>query len=365
MSDTVSKEFMALGREVARTGKTHSIKVRELLNHFGQERRGREVIRFINYKLRYLGLDTEPRFDEVHIDGNVRIIPRPKRLPGRPRKHGTEPATAVASTSAPQHAPTAISTSTVGEADEEAEEARRPYLTIGLLACADRKPHCVRPGDDLKTAVTLLLMHKISHVPVMQTERVAEGVITWRSIGQAKAGNRDAVKAGDCMEPVRVLAQNAALFDAVREIIQHGVILVQAKDKTICGLVTAKDITEQFVALSEPFLFLEQIENHLRGLLEKAKLTAQEMRDLIDPSDSARKATATKVDDLTFGEYLRGLGRQDLWGRLKLGIDRNLFVQRLDAIRKIRNSVMHFHPDGISVTDREVLAKTREMLQGL
>jgi len=365
MSDTVSKEFMAVGREVAKTGKPHSMTVRELLRHFGQERRGREVIKFTNYKLRYLGLDTEPRFDEVHIDSSIRIIPRPKRPPGRPRKGGSGPEHPAPVIGVPQHLPAAVPAAVVvTEEDEEAEESRRPYLTIGLLASANRKPHSVRPNDDLKMAVTLMLMNKISHVPVMQSERTAEGVITWRSIGQAKAGNRETIKAGDCMEPVRVLLQNAPLFDAVRDIIQHGVILVQAKDKTICGLVTAKDITEQFVALSEPFLFLEQIENHLRGLLEKAKLTTQELRDLVDPVDASRRTTATKVDDLTFGEYLRGLGQADYWGRLKLGIDRNLFVQRLDAIRRIRNNVMHFHPDGISPAEREVLAKTREMLQG-
>ncbi len=39
--------------------------------------------------------------------------------------------------------------------------------------------------------------------------------------------------------------------------------------------------------------------------------------------------------------------------------------EALDAIRKIRNSVMHFHPDGIEPSDLAVLAKTREMLQRL
>jgi hypothetical protein len=40
-------------------------------------------------------------------------------------------------------------------------------------------------------------------------------------------------------------------------------------------------------------------------------------------------------------------------------------VQRLDEIRTIRNSVMHFHPDRITPQQRQVLAQTREMLQGL
>ena len=41
------------------------------------------------------------------------------------------------------------------------------------------------------------------------------------------------------------------------------------------------------------------------------------------------------------------------------------FCTRLEEIRSIRNKVMHFHPDGISDEDREILRKTRQMLQGL
>jgi hypothetical protein len=105
------------------------------------------------------------------VDSSIKIIPRPKRERGRPRKRtfvAGLPVTTIAK-SLPGKA-TIVPSS---EEDEEAAESRRPYLTIGLLASANRKPHFVRATDDVKTAVTLLLMHKISHVPVMQSERSA------------------------------------------------------------------------------------------------------------------------------------------------------------------------------------------------
>ena len=42
-------------------------------------------------------------------------------------------------------------------------------------------------------------------------------------------------------------------------------------------------------------------------------------------------------------------------------IDRPTFVKRLDTVRRIRNDVMHFHPDGISDEDLEVLGETNKV----
>lgn len=364
MPNDPSDEFTKIAKAVSETGKPRQMTVRNLLGYFGQERRGRHVAGFISKRLRKLDVITEPNFDEVHIDASVKIMPRPQPVAKAPPVSQRPDRKLVESFPADETTETKLPT--VETPPVQREEERSPYLTVGLLASANRKPHRVRGNEELKQAVTLMLMHDISHVPVMQSERVVEGIITWRSIGRAKAANKPCAKSSDCMDTtVRVLALGASLFDAVREIVRHGVVLVHAQDKSICGLVTAKDIAEQFVALSEPFLFLEQIENHLRSLLQKARLTTDELRDLVDPADANRKQRTKTVDDLTFGEYLRGLGTATLWDRLKLEIDRGLFVQRLDSIRQIRNSVMHFHPDGISAEERDVLAKTREMLQSL
>jgi hypothetical protein len=39
-------------------------------------------------------------------------------------------------------------------------------------------------------------------------------------------------------------------------------------------------------------------------------------------------------------------------------MDRGTFVKRLDEIRRIRNDVVHFHPDGISESDKDTLQET-------
>lgn len=359
-----SKEFNVLAKQVAQTGKAHGLTVRQLLAHFGQERRGSEVCRFIRYKLRYLGVTTEPAFDEVPLEQTIQVVRRAEEVkppPPKPAKPGTVMA------KSPSVVPVAAPVAALPpEAAPVAAEEQLPYLPVSLLQCANRPPVRVKRDDSFKTVMSQLLLHRISHLPVMSNDRTVEGMITWASIGRRLGAGKTPVSARQCMESnCRVVSGRAPLLDVVREVLEHGVVLVQAADKTICGLVTAKDAAEQFVARAEPFLFLEQIEGHLRHLLQRAKLTADELRELVDPGDAKRKLTAAKVADLSVGEIVRALGEPQYWDRLKLGLERALFAERMEAIRSIRNAVMHFHPDGLSAKQQEALAKTREMLQGL
>jgi hypothetical protein len=157
------------------------------------------------------------------------------------------------------------------------------------------------------------------------------------------------------VKEVEILEQETPLFDAVKTVIAKEVVLVRGQDKRITGLVTTSDISQQFISLSEPFLVLEQIENHVRTLLD-GRFTKDQLKTSVDPSDEEREIEA--VSDLTFGEYIRIIENPENWTLLGLAIDRGVFVKRLDEIRRIRNEIMHFHPDGISDTDLENLRGT-------
>lgn len=252
------------------------------------------------------------------------------------------------------------------ETVESLDNERPPYLTIGQMEAAKRNPPSVRGDDSVRVVRTRMLLDGVGHLPVLNGPRTAEGIISWESLARKLAGNKTLSVARDFMDPnVRVVGLDTALFDAVRDIIKTGAVLVRGKDNSICGLVTARDIAEQFLLLSEPFLYLEQIENHLRNLLVRARLSQQQLYGLVDPADSRRFAEHISIDDLTFGEYVRAMENEEIWNRINLGIDRKLFTRHLQEVRRIRNSVMHFHPDGITSEDRELLARTRAMLQGL
>ena len=66
-----------------------------------------------------------------------------------------------------------------------------------------------------------------------------------------------------------------------------------------------------------------------------------------------------------FGEYKRLLEKEGNWEKLRLMIDRKIFCADLDAIRKIRNDVMHFDPDGVAEDDLKNLCDFAKFLQQL
>lgn len=82
-----------------------------------------------------------------------------------------------------------------------------------------------------------------------------------------------------------------------------------------------------------------------------------------DPADAGREVR--NVSDLTFGEYIRLLEAPENWDKLRFNLARPQFVARMAEIRRIRNEVMHFHPDALSVADLAVLRDTVRFLQSV
>jgi len=341
-------DFKDIAASIKEKGKAKKMTVRALMKSIGQMRRGKNVNRRLRSMLTRSRLTTEPDFELVHIDSTVSVKP----MDAPPVESKLPPRRLV------RKLPD------VPVVEETNEEAREVVLTIGQLPSAERKPVFLTRDESFSKAITLLLQEGTDHLVVSQNERTADGLITWQSIGKACASRQQPKRAADCMDSQPLVVRyDAPLFDTVREITRRGFVLVLSSKNQICGSVTSRDIAEQFVTLSEPFLFLEQIENHLRGLLRGAKLGQEAIRELTDPRDEARKAKVKSVDNLTFGETLRAFDDTGVWEKLNLALDRKTLVERLKKVNDIRNSVMHFHPDGITDEDREILRRTREMLQ--
>ena len=142
-------------------------------------------------------------------------------------------------------------------------------------------------------------------------------------------------------------------------------MLVLSKTNVIMGSVTTTDVAEQFATLSEPFLFIEQIENHLRIFLIEVGLSLKSLRELADPKDQERMKRLKSVSDLSFGEIRMAFERADIWEKFQLNLDQKTIVESLTKVNTIRNKVMHFHPDGISDEDRDLLRRMRALLQAL
>ena len=189
-----------------------------------------------------------------------------------------------------------------------------------------------------------------------------EGIISWKSVGRALALGKVCKIVSDCKEEVIVLNHDEPLFTAVKSILDKEVVLVRQKDKTISGIITATDISEQFISMAEPFLIIEQVENHLRRLLDQ-KFGPEELTFNAGGNEESRPVAT--LSELTFGEYVRIFEDPKKFNKLGLSIDRSIFVKQLEEVRKIRNDVMHFDPDGITQKSLNLLRETVSFLHTL
>ncbi len=207
-----------------------------------------------------------------------------------------------------------------------------------------------------------MLANSFSQLAVMTGEREVKGVITWESVGARLALGRTKSEVREFMTSPQIISFDKSLFEAIEIIARHQYVLVQGSDKRISGIVTAADLSRQFQQLTEPFLLLSEIEQHIRKLIV-GKFTADELKAACNPDDSERKIE--NVADLTMGEYIRLLENPTHWERLSLRIDRALLVDQLQSVRRIRNDIMHFDPDPLGPNDLQSLRQFVLFMQSL
>jgi CBS domain-containing protein len=341
--------------------------VRTLLSWFGSQRRGYNVNSIIERALTEHGIKTMPDFRYAYIDSEVNFVraatfddadgsatlTEDQFTPTDSSEKGR--AVVVVMPEKPADTTSAIA-NTVGGAIED------PTYRIGRLPAANNPPISVKPNATLKEAVTLMLQHDFSQLPIMQSDREVKGVISWESIGVRLASGNGGEDVGSYMDPYYELSADVSLFAAIGVIVEHDYVLIRDSHKKIIGIVTTSDLSLQFHQLGEPFLLLGEIENHIRRLVD-GKFTQEELTANRDPSDAGREIST--VSDLTFGEYVWLLQNPNNWERLDIFIDRKTFVEQLNKIRLIRNDVMHFDPDGLSPDDLEILRGFVGFLQRL
>jgi len=242
-----------------------------------------------------------------------------------------------------------------------ASSAVDPTYRIGRLRSVNVVPTSVTPNQTVTEAITIMLTNDFSQLPVMVVEREVKGVISWGSIGSRLVLGLKLNEVRECMEPPHIITYDTSLFEAITEIVNHEYVLVRDGINKVSGIVTTSDLSREFRQLTEPFMLLGEIENHVRSLIQRGSFTNKELHDCCDPNETERLIDG--VFDLTFGEYLRLLEKRDFWSRLNLSIDRTIFIDKLDKIRDIRNAVMHFDPDGITDPELDTLRKFAGFLQ--
>ncbi|RAY15946.1 hypothetical protein DPM19_09360 [Actinomadura craniellae] len=331
------EEFLtdAAGRGAADPMK---ITVRDLLAIWGYATRTSKAVADIGSDLAQAGLTTSPPFDGIR---DVR-----------------EPVTV---------APLAPQAEAEDETGDEPPDIEDRFPAVSL--CVEELPSAsagvlsVGINEPLQRAQTLMMDSDYSQLAVLDGS-LLRGAISWSSISAARIAGFDGSLRGALMpESPAVLHPKDKLLDKIEHINERGFAFV-ADTAGLRGIVTTADISLQFARLTGPFLLISEIERRIRRQIEKVCPDLTELQAAA--SQSAKKpADVDSVHELTFFQAMLVLEKEHIWKRLQWDLDRGYFVERLRAVKTIRNEVMHFRPTPVSAEQAATLTKFANWLRWL
>lgn len=319
--------FLTEAREKAVSKSPTSISIRDLLAYVDAERRGTRVTGDIQQALDRYELVTEPSFTSGWIENIVELH--------------------RASTAHPSRNNQAAQSETHGDSAQSSEIA----LNVSSLKSAGAGAVTIERNSDLARARALMLRHDYSQLGVMAGPHRLIGAVSWESMARAAIRNPD-FTLRDATVTTRPVAPDDDLIALIPTIIEQGFVFVAKPDHSLGGIVTTADLSSQFGTVAKPFLLIGEIERRLRRVLS-THFQPGELASVRDPADSAR--TVKSVSDLTLGEIARCIEKEKNWQRLSWPVDRTEFINALGEVREIRNDVMHFSPDPLTMGQDEIL----------
>ncbi|AQW90133.1 hypothetical protein CMU59_16300 [Elizabethkingia anophelis] len=321
-------------QEIKKGKKRCKIPTRQIINNYGVSRRGWRVINNVNAWLEKYELIMEPSFETANFYGFVEISTIPTiQVNGELKK--------------PKYTDSIPRLSIIKSSDLNNAEDKNTSLIS------------VKKETSLTEVISLMIKYNFSQLPILSGRNEVYGLISWKSIGKALALGKKCSHAKDCYEPVEILNFDEPLFKAVKIILAKEVVLIKDFKKEISGIITATDIGEQFLILSEPFLLIEQIENLIRRILDDI-LTLDDINSVLDVNKYDKQIQ--HLSDLSFGHYVRIIENEALFKKLEINVDRVILREMLSEVNMIRNEVMHFNPEEMRVSDLEKLRQTRDFL---
>jgi predicted transcriptional regulator len=353
-----------------REGESPSATVRTLLGWFGKQRRGSWINARIRDALEKNQITTKPNFEDIWVDANVQFVPIRAQAASSSSTGGAAGGVAQAGGITSAGAVTvqargAQISNSPPDTDEQAMRAAtgEPNVKVGHLEAANRKVISIARDELISVAATVMMMKDYSQLPVMNNERTALGMISWRSIGESNFLGKQPRHVREALDAdVKIMNLGDSFHSLVDAIVQYEAVLVRNGEGKICGIVTAEDIALHFKKLSAPFLLIGEIERILRKILGE-KLDINQLQEGKDPQDTKRRVE--DADDLSFGEAVRLMANPSIWPKLGLTVERNVLIEELNKINELRNDVMHFDPDDLDVESLEVLRRMSNFLQRL
>ncbi|OBA88523.1 hypothetical protein A5662_25110 [Mycobacteriaceae bacterium 1482268.1] len=300
-----------------------TVSVKKFLGLWGYKKRGAHILRVINRELSRRGLVTSPDIALADYYSEIEVLYQ-QDLSGRTETEIGWPVSSVL-------------------------DPERELVIVG-------------PDEKLSTVETLMIMNDFSQIPVMnKSRRDLHGSVTWQSIARWQ-GDTSQATARQVMDKNRQTARSSdSLLDHIDTIIDREFLYVQDPTGLYVGILTATDLAEGFLTTAGPFIKIGEVENRLRALVNHLPLP------MIYQAAEVKGATRAieSADDLSFGQYVAILEKDDNWQQLGLPFDRKTVVENLREVNAARNDVMHFRPTELDSQAAEAIEKCLNWLRAI
>lgn len=227
---------------------------------------------------------------------------------------------------------------------------------------------CVRKEEKVSRALSLMIEHDFSQLPVVDVEDRPEGLVTHegilRGIRNFKLG-LDELRVRDVMGSVDIYGVEDNLFDMLDRLKLTNAVLIVDPGYFLAGIVTSYDATEYFRSRAENLMRVEDIELMIKEFIRSVFTNYREETNEARLNETVAKvvfqdknllARPKTFNDLTLGEYLNLLGYKEVWQLLEpiFGISKKALLDLLHSVRETRNALAHFRNDITSEQEEQL-----------
>lgn len=250
-----------------------------------------------------------------------------------------------------------------GESREDSgASATKVFRRVHSILPREQHVFTLSPNIQAGQAIQLLSEKGFSQAPVVDGPEIL-GVFSFRSFARGVVElNHLQLRPADL--PVDEFLEKpafASLADEIERIVddldRQDVVLVRSGDRLV-AVATPMDVLRYFKEVADPFVMLQEIELALRELFRMA-IGAEDLQLCIEQVIGRSEA----LDQLSFDEHVALVRDGRTWPKFggTFGSSRDLARTRLEAVRDIRNALMHFRRDA-TAADHQSLADARRWL---
>ena len=320
--------------------------VREFLGKWGYRVRNAESISRIRFDLDQAGLTTDPPFTEGSSGTVLTVLPvatvQPPPSAGNADDRGAPSGReqeSVEATAADDQAEAAVD-------DLTADSFPRVALRVDDLPSARTPVVSIGPNDSVHRATHLMMSRNFSQIPVLDGDHKVLGVVTWKSLTKMYASKAVATLANAMEKYPETVQCHQSLLGVLDQVYRADFALVRDDDLRICGIVTIADFAMRFGELARHFFVIGEIERRLRSFLAPTFDGTPTVKKIVKRSNL--------VEAMTFGHYKQLLEDDGNWRLITWPplMHRELFLELLGQVGRVRNKVAHFRTD--TLTDEEI-----------